>query len=82
MQVGNKQSAETTNGNFVFEILLDSKTAAALLSVHWKTLQQLARSGQIPAHRIGNLWRFRASELDKWLDSNLQSGTANPPVLN
>jgi excisionase family DNA binding protein len=50
-----------------FEPLIDSKQAASLLGVHWKTVQQLARSGQIPGHRIGSLWRFRASELDAWL---------------
>jgi len=58
----------TSNSSF-FEPLLDSKTAASLLGIHWKTLQALARENKIPAHRIVNLWRFRASELDSWLNS-------------
>ena len=50
-----------------FETLLTSEQAAALLQIHPKTLQKLARRGKVPACRIGDLWRFRASELDNWL---------------
>jgi excisionase family DNA binding protein len=47
-----------------FERFLDSRQAAALLQIHPKTLQRLARKGEIRAMRIGKLWRFRASDLD------------------
>jgi excisionase family DNA binding protein len=50
-----------------FERLLDDEQAAALLGIHPKTLQRLARTGHVPAHRIGRFWRYRASELDAWL---------------
>lgn len=50
-----------------FEPVLTSEQAARLLNIHPKTLQRMARKGQIPAHRIGDLWRFRALELDAWL---------------
>ena len=50
-----------------FEPLLDSEEAAALLKIHPKTLQKLARSGEVAAIQIGKLWRFRASALDEWL---------------
>ncbi len=51
-----------------FEPLLDSEEAAALLRIHPKTLQRLARRGEIVAIQIGKLWRFRASALNAWLD--------------
>jgi excisionase family DNA binding protein len=51
----------------VFEPLLDSKEAAALLKIHPKTLQKMARNGKISAIHIGKLWRFRASALNEWL---------------
>jgi len=51
-----------------FEPLLDSEEAAALLKIHPKTLQKLARSGEIDAIQIGKLWRFRASALNRWLE--------------
>lgn len=50
-----------------FEPLLDSAAAAKLLRIHPKTLQKMARSGTVPGHRIGDLWRFRVSELDTWI---------------
>lgn len=52
----------------LFEPLLDSSEAAALLKIHPKTLQKLARNGEITAIQIGKLWRFRASALNEWLE--------------
>jgi excisionase family DNA binding protein len=50
-----------------FEPLLDSAEAAALLHIHPKTLQKLARAGTVIGIRVGKLWRFRASALNEWL---------------
>jgi excisionase family DNA binding protein len=50
-----------------FEPLLNDQQAAELLNVHPKTLQRWARDGEVPAHRIGKFWRYRASEIDAWL---------------
>jgi hypothetical protein len=47
----------------VFEPLLDSVQAAALVKVHPKTLQRYARAGLVAGLRVGKLWRFRASDL-------------------
>jgi excisionase family DNA binding protein len=47
----------------VFERLLDSEQAAALVKIHPKTLQRYARKGVVSGVRVGKLWRFRASEL-------------------
>jgi excisionase family DNA binding protein len=56
-----------------FEPVLNTDDAAALLQIHPKTLQKMARSGTVPAFRIGDLWRFRASALDEWLRSGVCS---------
>jgi excisionase family DNA binding protein len=61
-----------------FEPLLDTHQAAALLGIHPKTLQKMARAGTVPCHRIGDLWRFRASELDRWLHAGVNS---KPPLV-
>jgi excisionase family DNA binding protein len=55
-----------------FERFLDSREAAALLQIHPKTLQRLARKGEIRAMRVGKLWRFRASDLDVWVHLRLK----------
>jgi excisionase family DNA binding protein len=52
-----------------FEPLLNSQQAAQLLRVHHKTLQKMARRGEIHGSHVGKLWRFRASDLNAWLDS-------------
>ena len=54
-----------------FEPLLDSEDAVKLLRIHPKTLQKLARRGEIQAVRIGKLWRFRASILNDWVNSRI-----------
>ena len=51
-----------------FEPLLDSEEAAALLKIHPKTLQKMARNGEITGIQIGRVWRFRASALNRWLE--------------
>ena len=45
---------------------MNTDEAAAMLGVHPKTLQRLARSGRITAYRVGKLWRFQACDL--WAD--------------
>ena len=54
-------------GAFFPEPLLDSDQAAAILQLHPKTLQKMARRGDIRALQIGKVWRFRASVLDEWI---------------
>jgi excisionase family DNA binding protein len=62
------QESPTTPQGEEFEPLLDSEEAAALLRIHPKTLQRLARSGTITGIQIGRLWRFRASALNRWVE--------------
>ena len=56
-----------------FEPFLNSHEAAKLFGINHKTLQNLARRGEVPAHKIGDLWRFRASELDAWARGKVPS---------
>jgi excisionase family DNA binding protein len=54
--------------NSCFEPLLNRHQAAQLLDIHHKTLQKLARRGEIHGSHVGKLWRFRASDLNAWLE--------------
>ena len=56
---------------FAAEPLLDSDQAAAILKIHPKSLQRMARRGDIRALQIGKVWRFRASVLDEWIQQQL-----------
>jgi excisionase family DNA binding protein len=65
---------------YTFEPLLNDEKAAEMLGgMHPKTLQRMARSGQIPAHKIGRFWYFRASELDRWITGELHSACQSRP---
>jgi excisionase family DNA binding protein len=50
-----------------FEPLLSDEQVGQLLGLHPKTVQRLARKGELPAVRIGRYWRYRASELNRWI---------------
>ena len=68
------EKPSNTNAQIIqFERLLDSDEAASLLKIHPKTLQKLARKGEIVGVQIGKLWRFRASVLNDWLERKLAS---------
>jgi excisionase family DNA binding protein len=63
------QPSDLTRQQPAFEPLLDDKQAATMLGgVHKSTLQRMARAGEIPVYRVGRFWRFRATELNEWLE--------------
>ena len=71
--VASKPVRRVETRDMSFERLLDSDEAAALLKIHPKTLQKMARNGDITAVQIGRLWRFRASVLNDWLEHKMAS---------
>ena len=56
------------------EPLLDCVGAAAVLGgLHPKTVERWAREGRIPAYHYFRHWKFRASELEVWMLSHINS---------
>jgi excisionase family DNA binding protein len=55
------------------EPLIDPKEAAGILKISTTKLKRMAQAGEVPAIRIGNRWKFRASWLDSWLNSRVPS---------
>lgn len=41
---------------------------AAHLQLHQLTVRRLARSGEIPAFKVGRQWRIKRALLDAWLE--------------
>lgn len=37
------------------------------LGVSKETIYRWLEKGKIPAHRVGKLWKFKASEVDQWI---------------
>ncbi len=48
-------------------LLNDAEAATFLGGLHPKSVQRMARRGEIPHYRVGRYYRYRASELDGWL---------------
>ena len=56
--------------------LMAPPQAARYLGVKERTIYLWAQQGKLPAFKVGSVWRFRRSDLDRWLEST-RSG---PPV--
>jgi len=52
--------------------ILTIKEIADYLKVAEKTIYRLAGNKKLPAFKVGGIWRFRKSEVDRWIDT--QSG--------
>jgi nitrogen PTS system EIIA component len=46
--------------------MLTAQELAAYLRVNRSTVYRLLKKGQLPGFRIGNEWRFRVDEIDRW----------------
>jgi PTS system nitrogen regulatory IIA component len=55
------------------ETLLTSVDVSKRLGIHVVTLERMARAGEIPAIKVGRLWRYRESDLDRWLEESVIS---------
>lgn len=73
---------EAAAADAVFERLLMVPEAAALLHMHPKTLQAMARAGTVPCLRMGKYWMFRGSSLDEWVLELQQSRRVSMEVIS
>lgn len=46
---------------------LSVEEIAAHLGVSKESIYRWLESGKVPAHRMGRLWKFKASEVDAWV---------------
>ena len=51
---------------------LTTKEAAEYLGIKPSTLYKYIKQGVIPAFKIGSLWRFKKSALDRWISKKLE----------
>ena len=47
-----------------------AQEAADLLGAHVETIRRLARRGEIPAFKVGKVWRFRRERLLQWAETH------------
>jgi PTS system nitrogen regulatory IIA component len=58
------------------EQLMSVHEMAEYLNVNISTIYMWSQKGQMPAMKIGNLWRYRRSDIDVWLNER-----RSPPVF-
>ena len=55
--------------------ILTLDEVAAYLKAGKKTVYRLSQQGQIPGFKLGGTWRFRRSELDRWIAAQIAEKT-------
>lgn len=54
--------------------IMTIKEVAEFLKLKEKTAYALAARGDIPGFKVGGSWRFRKSELEKWIKQQEKQG--------
>ena len=60
--------------------ILTLEEVAKYLRVSERTVYDCAQKGEIPAGKIRTAWRFKKSEIDKWVNDKLTSSNLTPQV--
>mgnify|MGYP001323753460 CR=1 FL=1 len=50
------------------DTLMTLSDVAVFLQVAERTVYQWAQRGQIPSFKLGNVWRFKRSDLHRWIE--------------
>ncbi|SFL20817.1 transcriptional regulator, AlpA family [Nitrosomonas aestuarii] len=48
--------------------ILTLKEVAVYLKLAEKTAYKLAAEGKLPGFKVGGSWRFKASDIEKWIE--------------
>ena len=60
----------------VSDEILTIRQVAELLKINEKTTYKHASEGKIPGFKVGGSWRFRRSDLDRWIDEQCAASKA------
>jgi PTS system nitrogen regulatory IIA component len=62
--------------------ILTIDEVAKYLRVSERTVYEWAQKGKIPSGKIGTVWRFKKSDLEKWVNDRLSMNELKPPNRN
>ena len=66
----NRRGDYMIDNNLMYDNYISIDDAAAYLGIKTVTLRNwIKKKPDIPAHRVGKLWKFKRSELDEWIAS-------------
>jgi len=52
------------------DVILTLKEVADYLKLAEKTAYRLTADGKLPGFKVGGSWRFRQSDIEKWIEQN------------
>jgi PTS system nitrogen regulatory IIA component len=55
--------------------LMSVRELADYLNINISTVYTWSQRGQIPAMKVGNMWRYRRSEIEEWLNQRRSQPT-------
>ena len=76
-KLGMKECNDGNGNQPPHEEAVDSRTAAAFLHIHYKTLERKAHMGQVPAMKLGKEWQYLLSLLSEWRKEQMNSNLKN-----
>jgi excisionase family DNA binding protein len=59
------------------EDILTIREVADYLKVTQRTLYRLVQEGALPAFKVGNSWRFRREDLERWISEQSRGTDTN-----
>ncbi len=59
------------------EDILTIREVADYLKVTERTLYRLVQDGKLPAFKVGNSWRFRREDLERWISEQSRGTDTN-----
>lgn len=72
----NRLKLETNMNKNKIDNYISLEDAAEYLNIKPVTLRKwIKEKSDIPAHRIGRLWKFKRSELDDWVNNSASAHT-------
>lgn len=59
---------------------LTAEEISELFKIPIRTIHHLARTGKIPAMKVGRLWRFREYDINRWIEIKLSKNPDFPEI--
>ena len=57
--------------------IMTVREVATYLKIKEKTAYRLAAEGRIPGFRVGGSWRFRVSDIERWIEEQSRERLGN-----
>ena len=57
--------------------ILTLKEVAVYLKLAEKTAYKLAAEGKLPGFKVGGSWRFKAKDIDRWIENKKKTNKGN-----